>query len=239
MSDAKKERCSLSDLLSRVRNIREKDDPPFESQRFTEGPPTTETGQGGPWKRLKWRSHFGTDSYYRQMERADWQHVDMWLAHWSAKFITAAQQMDVPLFVHGAFRTKEEQNSLQQLGRSQLVWPKAPHCQGAAVDIVHARYAWDLSEDEWAWLGYLGLETAYKLNSSLPKSDRLELEWGGSWTGFYDPAHWEIKDWRDRVLDLSAGEPVRRTTHANLKLPKAYPTLAGRMLPTAPPTARF
>lgn len=229
MSNAK-ETCTLGALLSRLRIIKEKDDPPFEAERFTQGPAPTKAGQGVPYKRLKWPSHFGTNHWLSNMERADWQHVDMWLAYWSAKFITKAQQLEVPLFVHGAFRTRQEQDSLLAEQRTKARWPRAPHCQGKAVDIIHSRYAWDLSEDEWAWLGYTGLEMAYQINSALPKEDRVELEWGGSWS-FYDPAHWEIKNWREDVIELPSFPHTPRTVVKNLRLAKEYDRLKGRRLP--------
>jgi hypothetical protein len=66
------------------------------------------------------------------------------------------------------------------------------------VDIIHASRAWNLTKKEWDVLGSIGKEIARKRN--------LKMEWGGDWDGregrpkFYDPAHWQIKNWRD-LLD--------------------------------------
>ena len=58
------------------------------------------------------------------------------------------------------------------------------------MDIVHASRAWNLTKKEWDVLGSIGKEIARKRN--------LKMEWGGDWK-FYDPAHWQIKDWRDQL----------------------------------------
>lgn len=134
--------------------------------------------------------------------RADWQHVDLDLQIFAARFIETMRRKGIPLYVHSAFRTKREQNLLKQAGRSRAAWPHAPHCQGAAVDIVHGRYHWEMTETEWALMGKVGKAVAKKLG--------IAVTWGGDWK-FYDPAHWEITDWRQNYKTPEAGPPVRQT----------------------------
>jgi hypothetical protein len=56
-----------------------------------------------------------------------------------------------------------------------------------AVDIISATKAWDLSKKQWDVIGCIGKEIARKRN--------LKIDWGGDWD-FWDPAHWQIADWR-------------------------------------------
>lgn len=153
----------------------------------------------------------------RQHNRADWQHTDPRLRLWAAKFIEAARRRGIPLYVHSAFRTKAEQQALLVQGVSKAKWPRAPHCQGMAVDIVHSRYHWDMTKEEWAFLAKLGRDVLFRYNQTLKVESRLHLEWGGSWT-FYDPAHWEVRGWSDNVQKLTPGEPTRLTPRGILAL---------------------
>jgi hypothetical protein len=134
------------------------------------------------------RDFFTSERYLEQGRRADWQQVELDAQRFAAAYIEAARRVSVPLFVHGAFRTVEEQKRLKLKGRSTLGGPRAPHCQGYAVDIVHSLYAWNLTDAEWTYLGALGKDVARRLG--------VRIRWGGSPEyGFYDPAHWELPGW--------------------------------------------
>jgi len=150
------------------------------------------------------------EAVLKQHHRADWQHVDRRLIIWTAKFIEAARRRGIPLYCHSAFRTKAEQNALVVQGVSKAKWPRAPHAQGKAVDIVHSRYHWDMTPAEWAFLAKLGRDVLHRYNQGLKIEDRLHLEWGGSWS-FYDPAHWQIRTWADDIRQLAPGESLRLT----------------------------
>lgn len=143
-----------------------------------------------------------SDTMLRRHESADWQHVPVHLRLFAARFIEAMRRRDIPLYAHGAFRTAKEQQDMLARGVSNAQWPRAPHCQGKAVDIVHGRYHWELQPDEWQFLGKVGKEIAAKMG--------VPIVWGGDWD-FYDPAHWELADWKDDVRRLQAGEPQRLT----------------------------
>lgn len=160
-------------------------------------------------QRLREHKTFFTDEMVlRQHERADWQHVDPRMMEFAAAFLLTLRKKGVPAFAHSAFRTRDEQNALYAQGRSLARWPKGAHCQGKAVDIVHARYAWQLTGQEWAYFGKVGQDVAEKLN--------LKVAWGGLWTDFYDPAHWELSDWRANIRKLEVGES-RRFTPSGLR----------------------
>lgn len=123
--------------------------------------------------------------------RANWDGVHPDLKKWALAFIQEAARYGVPLYVHTAKRTKEEQRRLFEKGRSQLNTVGA-HTKGYAVDIVHSFYHWDMTEREWAWLHELGKDVARM--RQCPMYQRQT--WGGKWR-FYDPAHWEMTGWRD------------------------------------------
>jgi hypothetical protein len=80
-----------------------------------------------------------------------------------------------------------------------------------AVDMVSTNYAWELTKAEWFAIGVIGKRVAERLD--------IDVVWGGDWTRPYDPAHWELADWREAyevykgfdVEKLTAEKPVRRT----------------------------
>lgn len=168
--------------------------------------------------RLAFPSHFNSPAQHTQDQRADWQHVDPRLMQWQARFIEAARQRNIPLYCHAAFRTESEQNALVAKRVSRATYPNAPHCQGKAVDIVHGLHHWEMTKSEWAYLQKLGYEVLRKFNAQAPKKDHvgnpispLELVNGASFSTLYDPAHWEVRNWRSNIDRLKVGEPLRYT----------------------------
>nr|QJB21556.1 MAG: hypothetical protein [Microvirus sp.] len=182
-------------------------------ERFVSGAPEDGIKWEAP-ERLRDKAYWLQPRYLRHGEVADWQQCDRRLMRWAAMVVEAARKRDVPLFVHCAFRTRAEQDRLNAEGFSRARWPNGAHNIGEAVDIVHGRFAWDMSPHEWMLIYKLGQECLRKLNAQLPRDHRLELEWGGddgtkSDRFRWDPAHWEIKDYRRRIRPLEAREPVR------------------------------
>lgn len=84
-------------------------------------------------------------------------------------------------------RTHDEQDRLYAKGVTKAKGGESPHNYGCAVDQVHYSRYWDLTKKEWAVIGLIGKEVARRRN--------IKIVWGGDW-GFYDPAHWELRDWR-------------------------------------------
>lgn len=162
-----------------------------------------------PFGRLRFPSLFTSDLYLSQADRADYRAVDPRLMFFMHKFIAALRKQGVPMFVHSALRTEAEQALLVRQGRSKTVYPNAAHCRGGAVDIVHSKYAWNLKPHEWAYIG--------KIGEDIIRQYRLPITWGGRWS-FYDPAHWEITDWRSLPLPAPSGVPKRLTPIAASKV---------------------
>lgn len=164
---------------------------------------------------------FTQDFVLRQHERANWQDTDPRIRLFAAKFIERMRRLGIPFYVHSAFRTAAEQNEMVLRGVSNTPPPRAAHCQGAAVDLVHSRHHWQLSPSEWAFVGKLGLETA--------KSIGVPIIWGGDETAIqgefndpsdrfrWDPAHWELPGWRKALKPLPPLNPVHMTPRKLLR----------------------
>ena len=177
-------------------------------------------------KRLAFPAYMSSSAMLRYHERADYQHVDYRLMLFGATLIENLRKSGIPMYVHSAFRTATEQDALfyHTPPRSQLMWPRAPHCQGFALDIVHGKYHWDLTPDEWKYVGKVGQDIAAKLRvpyrpskDGKPSRPAFNIEWGGTFSSFYDPAHWQVSSWANNIIKPVIGDPVRLTPRAILK----------------------
>lgn len=113
------------------------------------------------------------------------------MLRFSLAFQKELQRRGMPFFVHDYVRTKEEQNALHKRGISKAKWGQSPHNFGMAADIVHFGKYWDLTKLQWDVIGLIGKEVARRCN--------IKVTWGGDWN-FYDPAHWELADWKKRAI---------------------------------------
>lgn len=156
---------------------------------------------------------FTSEGYLRDQGRANWAGVPISMRVFAARVVETCRKFGVPMYVHTAFRTREEQQRMVATGRSNTHWPRAAHCQGKAVDIVHSRFAWDMTRDEWQWLGKVGKDVAASM--------RLPITWGGDWS-FYDPAHWELTGWEDDISLREPLDPVQLTARKILRDNKGY-----------------
>lgn len=155
------------------------------------------------------KAFFTSEGFLRRQDMADWQNTPIELRTFSARLIERLRRRGIPMYTHAAYRDKATQNSHFANRRSKLTWPYAPHCQGKAVDIVHGRYHWELTEQEWAYIGKVGKDLAEKMG--------LDVTWGGDWK-FYDPAHWELTGWKENYdPNPTEGEPVRKTARKLLQ----------------------
>lgn len=162
-----------------------------------------------------------TEPSLRQWDKADWQYVDERLLRWSAVFTELARKRGVPLYTQCAFRGEAEQDNAVLNGNSKTRYPRSAHNIGEAVDIVHGVYHWTLTKEEWSFLHVLGLRALDLVNAGLKKPEQLQLNWGGddgspSDRFRWDPAHWEITDYRSRVRRLPVGLPLRYTPRSVL-----------------------
>lgn len=132
--------------------------------------------------------------YVDQQGRADRKDAHPDLLAFEKRLVARAKKLGVPLFAHCVNRGAKEQNSLYVRGLSKARYGQSAHNYGLAVDIVHGTKAWDLTRRQWDVIGHLGKEVAAAMG--------IKVVWGGDWK-FYDPAHWELKYWRE-IRDQSA-----------------------------------
>lgn len=140
------------------------------------------------------------EKYLVQRGRADWRGADRDLIRFSYRFYMRTVAQGIPMYAHTVYRSFDEQKRLQSLGHSNL--SDGPHQRGAAVDFVHSELHWEAGADLWEYLGVLGKEVA--------RTEGVEIEWGGDWSNLYDPAHWQLPNWRSYPLPLSP-EPLTFT----------------------------
>lgn len=127
--------------------------------------------------------------------------------------IKELEKRGFPFFAFEFYRSPARQKRLKDQGVSKAGPGESPHNWGAAVDVVHVRRFWDLTRKEWDIVGAIGKEVA--------RRRKIPIVWGGDWK-FYDPAHWELADWREirrhRLHDPSLGPcPCQRCEDARKK----------------------
>ncbi|WP_195822667.1 M15 family metallopeptidase [Roseobacter sp. MH60115] len=109
------------------------------------------------------------------------------------KFHKELEARGFSFYAHCFVRDAATQRAIYRRGNSKAPPGSSPHNYGLAVDIVHSLYHWELDDDpqmaerKWRLIGVIGKEVARKAN--------IPIEWGGDWS-FWDPAHWQLKDWR-------------------------------------------
>lgn len=129
--------------------------------------------------------------------RAERGNSDPDLVDFATHFTRALKDRGFPFFPIEWERGRERQDALKAQGLSRASWGQSAHNFGMAVDVVHFGRFWQLSRAEWAVVGLIGKEVARKRN--------IKIRWGGDWD-FYDPAHWELSDWKvraaSRIVDV-------------------------------------
>lgn len=133
-------------------------------------------------------SHIRYREQQLRANRPPW-YLDTPMHQFEVRFRLLAERYKVPVFAHTVLRTPEEQQKAYDAGFSRAKPWESPHQWGLAVDIIHSLKAWDLTPQQWDILGAWGMQVAQDL--------KIDVVWGGNWD-FYDPAHWEIADWKDR-----------------------------------------
>ena len=108
-------------------------------------------------------------------------------------------------------------------GVTKAPYPRSAHNIGEAFDLVHGVHHWELTQREWQFLHYLGQDEVRKINAKLPKDKKLQVNWGGddglpSDTFKWDPAHWEVLDYRDRIRKMPVAVPVHMSPKVTVGL---------------------
>lgn len=120
--------------------------------------------------------------------------ADPLICEFAGKVVLAAAKLGIPLYAHCIVRTAEEQASAYARGVSRVnpLTTPWPH-RAFAVDIIHSTRGWmdkPVIPHAWDVIGHLGFNVA--------KSMQIEVNWGGEFKTLYDPAHFELADWKER-----------------------------------------
>jgi hypothetical protein len=147
------------------------------------------------------KPYFSSDTHIRQLTRANWEGVHPGIVKFAVSFYREARKFGIPVYIHTVYRSPDKQAELVSGGFSQL--KLGPHTRGCAVDLVHGEYLWDdMPTVGWA-VWKLIADRVIQANPDLPT-----IQWGGDWDGdglavpedpdesFWDPAHFQLKDWR-------------------------------------------
>lgn len=120
-------------------------------------------------------------------QRADVYGAPLELREFSRLFMSALRKRDIPVYVHSCWRSPELQQKLYSEGKTTL--RSGAHQRSAAVDIVHGYFHWRLDPDMWRYMGLIG--------EHIIRQNAFKIEWGGRWSTFPDPAHWQMKNWKE------------------------------------------
>lgn len=141
-----------------------------------------------------------TPKYREQQTRARREGANPLLLEFEAALVNDFKRRGIPMFAHNIVRTADEQDALFRQGVTNAKGHRSPHNYGMAVDVIHSVKAWGLDRRSWAIIGHVGNEVAARLG--------IDIRWGGDWNdngvpvwldrqeSLWDPAHWELADWR-------------------------------------------
>lgn len=139
-----------------------------------------------------------TAKYREQQGRAErrghWCEFDQRIGpivRFSEAMVSDCRRRGIPMFAHCIVRSAADQMAAYKGGVSKAKPGESPHNYGLAVDLVHGVRGWDLDHRAWDIIAHIGREVSARI--------QVPVEWGGSWR-FYDPAHWQIANWRNVLL---------------------------------------
>jgi hypothetical protein len=157
--------------------------------------------------------YWTTAHYLELCDRADWTGAPPELRRVVARAIERMRKAGFPCYVHTVWRSPQVQLQKFKQGRSKL--RSGAHNRSAAADVVHAHHHWDCAKPYWDFWGLCLQEAA--------QSEGVKINWGGDWS-FYDPAHVELADWKERPIVPEHDRPERNTPRSILRrhgIPKA------------------
>lgn len=151
-----------------------------------DAPPLTDLGAA--LRGMVNRPFLASNRFYEQQKRANREGAHPDIIEFERVMIKRMAKHGVPMFANELIRSDERQALLHGQGHSKAGPGQSPHQDGMAVDIVHGVQGWNLNTDQWRLVGHVGKELAVQKG--------IKLVWGGDWK-FYDPAHWELANWRE------------------------------------------
>jgi hypothetical protein len=162
------------------------------------------------------RDYFNSEPYMRQWDRANWYGSRPEIRRFTYVFLRALRARGIPFYPHTVFRSLEEQAALRDAGFSKVA--VGPHQSGSAVDLVHSWRHWNVPREAFLFIGLLGEQVASGMNLGTGMDGRpLKIEWGGRFRSLYDPAHWQLSDWRSRSVLPVEGVELRSPYSEEMK----------------------
>ena len=126
--------------------------------------------------------------YKDQQYRANIEGAHADILEFGKRLVTRMRKQDVPLFILNCVRGEKAQNEYYRTGVSKAPYGSSAHNYGMAVDIIHGTKGYELDRKSWDLLGHIGKEISVQAG--------IPITWGGDFKSIYDPAHWELKEWR-------------------------------------------
>jgi hypothetical protein len=152
---------------------------------------------------------FSSNYMLKQHSRANWVGCPPELREFTEKLFRQLKKDGIPMYVHTCYRSPDLQQTLFERRLSKTT--NGAHQRSCAIDVVHAYHHWDAPKEFWLYVGMTGKRIAkrngYKLiwggdeTSSLFQSDLRDPNDTFKW----DPAHWELRDWRSRATVIHDG----------------------------------
>jgi len=136
---------------------------------------------------LQNREYIGSRNWQEQQDRANFAGAHPDIIAFEIAFNRALRKLGIPVFTNECIRSAERQDTLYALGHSKARAGQSAHNFGMAIDLVHSTKGWNVGPRAWDIFGHVGKEVA--------QARGLKLTWGGDWK-FYDPAHWELTNWK-------------------------------------------
>lgn len=148
------------------------------------------------------REFLASEKHVHQHRRAIRAGAHPAILEFEKAFTRRMAKLGVPMHASEVYRTPERQNDLYALGNSKAKAGQSPHQFGLAVDLIHSVKGWNLDERQWKLIGHVGKEVAKKVRFGYLDAKgeyhtaHVEFEWGGDFQSIYDPAHWQLVDWK-------------------------------------------
>lgn len=159
------------------------------------------------------KDFFTAEHYLRSYDRADYQGAPNQIRLFTWRFMRALRARGLPFYVHTCWRDPLTQQILKDKGNSNL--SSGPHQRSAAVDIVSAIDHWEIPDPVWYYVGTLGESVARGMHFGKGLDGQpLKIEWGGRWDDPFDPAHWQLSDWKYRPV-VDPYEPLRLSPYSD------------------------
>jgi hypothetical protein len=167
------------------------------------------------YKELQDPLYYQSTQWLNDCDRADWPACHPDIEGFTRKLFKELRRRNIPCYVHTQYRSPALQEQLRRQGNSQV--SSGPHQRGAAIDIVHAHYHWNAPSHFWDTIGSLGKQ--------IIAANNYKIEWGGDFKTLYDPAHWQLKEWRQQLkispraaYDFETGEVIewKRTPFSSM-----------------------